>query len=71
MDGLRAELKRAASRRFTRVDLDRFKVELKDHIGHYLYEHTKRSRVLIPVVNVIGANGQSSFRPKPAVDSAR
>lgn len=71
MDGLRAELKRAASQRFTRVDLDRFKQELKDHVGHYLYEHTRRSPVLIPVVNVIGANGQSSVRPKPQADSAR
>ncbi len=71
MDGLRAELKRAAAQRFTRVDLDRFKQELKDHVGHYLYEHTRRSPVLIPVVNVIGANGQSSFKPKPAADSAR
>lgn len=71
MDGLRSELKRAASQRFTRVDLDRFKVELKDHVSHYLYEHTRRSPVLIPVVNVIGANGQSSFRSKPAPDTAR
>lgn len=71
MDGLRAELKRAASQRFTRVDLDRFKQELKDHIGHYLYEHTKRSPVLIPVVNVIGSNGQSNTQPKPQPDSGR
>ncbi len=71
MDGLRAELKRAATQRFGRVELDRFKMELKDHIGHYLYEHTKRSPVLIPVVNVIGANGQSNVRPKPQHDSAR
>lgn len=70
MDGLRAELKRAAAQRFTRVDLDRFKVELKDHIGHYLYEHTKRSPVLIPVVNVIGANGKSNIKPKPVADHA-
>lgn len=70
MDGLRAELKRASAQRFSRVDLDRFKQELKDHIGHYLYEHTKRSPVLIPVVNVIGANGQSNVRPKPIADHA-
>lgn len=71
MDGLRAELKRAAAQRFTRVDLDRFKVELKDHISHYLYEHTRRSPVLIPVVNVIGSNGQSNQKPKPQADSGR
>lgn len=71
MDGLRAELKRASAQRFTRVDLDRFKQELKDHIGHYLYEHTKRSPVLIPVVNVIGGNGKSNVKPKPAPDTGR
>ncbi len=71
MDGLRAELKRAASQRFSRVDLDRFKQELKDHISHYLYEHTKRSPVLIPVVNVVGLNGQSNTRPKPLADAAQ
>lgn len=71
MDGLRNELKRAATQRFTRVDLDRFKQELKDHISHYLYEHTRRSPVLIPVVNVIGANGQSNVKPRPSVDSGR
>lgn len=69
MDGLRAELKRAATQRFARVDLDRFKQELKDHISHYLYEHTRRSPVLIPVVNIIGANGQSNVKPRPVSDS--
>lgn len=71
MDGLRAELKRAAAQRFSRVDLDRFKQELKDHISHYLYEHTKRSPVLIPVVNIIGGNGRTNVRPKPETDSGR
>ena len=71
MDGLRNELKRAAQQRFTRVDLDRFKQELKDHISHYLYEHTRRSPVLIPVVNVIGGGGQSNQKPKPQADSGR
>lgn len=55
MNGLRNELKRAVSQRFKRVDLDRFKQELKDHITHYLFEQTQRSPIVIPVVNVIGA----------------
>lgn len=54
MNGLRQELKRAVIQRFKRIDLDRFKAELKDHITHYLYEQTKRSPIVIPVVNVIG-----------------
>jgi ribonuclease J len=54
MNGLRTELRRAVGQRFKRVDLDRFKVELKDHITHYLFEQTQRSPIVIPVVNVIG-----------------
>jgi ribonuclease J len=59
MQGLRVELKRAVSQRFKRVDLDRFKVELKDHITHYLFEQTQRSPIVIPVVNIIGGKGET------------
>jgi ribonuclease J len=58
MNGLRTELRRAVAQRFKRVDLDRFKAELKDHITHYLFEHTQRSPIVIPVVNVIGPKGE-------------
>jgi ribonuclease J len=54
MNGLRNELRRAVQQRFKRVDLDRFKAELKDHITHYLFEQTQRSPIVIPVVNIIG-----------------
>ncbi|MGH7240919.1 MAG: ribonuclease J [Candidatus Saccharimonadales bacterium] len=54
MNGLRAEIRRAVQQRFKRVDLDRFKAELKDHVTHYLFEQTKKSPIVIPVVNVIG-----------------
>jgi ribonuclease J len=57
MNGLRAELKRAVSQRFRRVDLDRFKAELKDHVTHYLFEQTNRSPIVIPVVNIISGGG--------------
>lgn len=57
MNGLRAELRRAVGQRFKRVDLDRFKVELKDHITHYLFEQTQRSPIVIPVVNVVAGKG--------------
>lgn len=59
MNGLRQELRRAASQRFKRVDLDRFKAELKDHVTHFLYENTQRSPIVIPVVNVIGGKGEA------------
>lgn len=54
MNGLRTELRRAVQQRFKRIDLDRFKQELKDHVTHYLYEQTQRSPIVIPVVNVLG-----------------
>lgn len=59
MNGLRQELRRAVGQRFKRVDLDRFKAELKDHVTHYLFEHTQRSPIVIPVVNVIGGKGET------------
>ncbi|MDB5164248.1 MAG: hypothetical protein JWS12_866 [Candidatus Saccharibacteria bacterium] len=58
MNGLRAELRRAVSQRFKRVDLDRFKQEIKEHVTHFLYEQTQRSPIVIPVVNVI-TNGKN------------
>ena len=53
INGLRQELKRAVVQRFKRIDLDRFKAELKDHVTHYLFEQTQLSPIVIPVVNVI------------------
>jgi len=58
MNNLRSEIKRAVAQRFKRVDIDRFKQEIKDHVTHFLYEHTNRSPIVIPVVNVVsGGNG--------------
>jgi len=54
MNAFRTELRRAVVQRFKRVDLDRFKAELRDYVTHFLYEQTQRSPIVIPVVNVIG-----------------
>jgi ribonuclease J len=62
MNAFRAELRRAVTQRFKRVDLDRFKAELKDYVTHFLYEQTQRSPIVIPVVNIIG--GRSEKQPK-------
>lgn len=56
MNNFRTELRRAVGQRFKRIELDRFKAELKDHITHFLFEHTGRSPIVIPVVNVIGGS---------------
>jgi ribonuclease J len=75
MNGLRQELRRAVGQRFKRVDLDRFKVELKDHVTHYLFEQTQRSPIVIPVVNVIGGGatkgGEAKGIPNPNTVNVR
>lgn len=57
MNDFRSELRRVVGQRYKRVDLDRFKSELKDHVNYYLYDKTQRSPVIIPVVNVVGGRG--------------
>lgn len=64
MNNLRGELKRAVQQRFKRVDLDRFKQELREHITHFLFEHTQRSPIVIPVVNVISGRPSGVEKPK-------
>jgi ribonuclease J len=63
MNGLRVELKRAVAQRFKRIDLDRFKAELKDHVTHYLFEQTQRSPIVIPVINVINPGNNKQQAP--------
>ncbi|HET7528910.1 MAG TPA: ribonuclease J [Candidatus Saccharimonadales bacterium] len=58
MNAFRNELRRAVQQRFKRVDLDRFKAELKDYVTHFLYEQTQRSPIVIPVVNIIGSRSE-------------
>jgi ribonuclease J len=60
MNDFRNELRRAVQQRFKRVDLDRFKAELKDYVTHFLYEQTQRSPIVIPVVNVIGGRSEKA-----------
>ncbi len=59
MNAFRTELRRAVSQRFKRVDLDRFKQELKEHVTHFLFERTQRSPIIIPVVNVVGGKNNN------------
>jgi len=64
MSGLRTELKRAVQQRYKRVDLDRFKQELREHVTHFLYGQTGRSPIVIPVVNVISGKPGAVEKPK-------
>lgn len=69
MNLFRNELRRATSQRFKRVELDRFKVELRDHMMHFLYDQTQRTPIVIPVINVVGGGrgggGRGGKKPQP------
>lgn len=58
MNTFRSELRRAVQQRFMRVELDRFKQEMREFISHFMFEQTGRSPIVIPVVNVIGGKGE-------------
>jgi ribonuclease J len=64
MNAFRIELKRAVGQRFKRVDLDRFKQEIREHVMHFLFEQTQRSPIVIPVVNVVGGKPANVEKPK-------
>jgi ribonuclease J len=53
MTGFRAELRRTVQQRYRRVELDRFKAEMREHVTHFLYEQTGHSPIVIPVINLV------------------
>lgn len=65
MGTIRQYLKQKVARSFgnKKVDLDVVKKELKDEITHILYDQTRRTPIVIPVINEIGGNGPQS-RPQ-------
>jgi ribonuclease J len=65
MQGLRNGLRELARLRFGKGSIDDFKQEIKDFTTHFLYEHTQRSPIVIPVLNVLGGgngNGDNKNR---------
>jgi ribonuclease J len=65
---IRQYLKQKVARSFggRHVDLDVLKKEIKDEITHVLYDQTRRTPIVIPVINEIGGGG-----PKPQHDGPR
>lgn len=63
---IRQYLKQKVARSFggKKVDLDVVKKELKDEITHILYDQTRRTPIVIPVINEIGGSGGSQGRGK-------
>ncbi len=64
MGTIRQYLKQKVSRAFSgkRVDLDIIKKELKDEITHILYDQTRRTPIVIPVINEVGGSGGGQQR---------
>lgn len=59
MNLIRQYLKQKVARSFggRRVDIDQLKKEIKDEITHVLYDQTRRTPIVIPVINEIGTGG--------------
>jgi ribonuclease J len=68
---IRQYLKQKVARTFSNkhVDLDVVKKELKDEITHILYDQTRRTPIVIPVINEIGGvanvSGARNFQRRP------
>lgn len=67
MGTIRQYLKQKVARSFSgkRIDLDVIKKELKDEITHILYDQTRRTPIVIPVINEVGgSSGGNSGQPR-------
>ncbi len=64
MGMIRQYLKQKVARSFggNKVDADQIKKEIKDEITHILYDQTRRTPIVIPVVNEIGGGGGGQNR---------
>ncbi|MDB5179897.1 MAG: Beta-lactamase domain protein [Candidatus Saccharibacteria bacterium] len=66
MGVIRQYLKQKVARTFNgrRVDLDTVKKEIKDELTHVLYDQTRRTPIVIPVINEIGGGGNGGKQPE-------
>lgn len=69
LDELRVKIKKlTAYKTVSRSNIDLFKLQLKDAVSDYIYSHTEKTPIVIPVVNVIGLRGKTNTVPKPVAD---
>jgi len=73
MNLIRQYLKQKVARSFggRRVDLDVLKKEIKDELTHVLYDQTRRTPIVIPVINEIGGGGGGNQSGRGQNDSTR
>ncbi len=69
---IRQYLKQKVARSFSgkKIDLDVIKKELKDEITHILYDQTRRTPIVIPVINEIGGGGAGAPQDRPRPQQA-
>ncbi len=67
MNIIRQYLKQKVVRTFNgrKVDLDTVKKEIKDELTHVLYDQTRRTPIVIPVINEIGGGGNKPQSDRP------
>jgi ribonuclease J len=59
MGMIRAYIKQKAARAFSgKYDIEVIKKEIKDEVTHILYDQTRRTPIVIPVINEIGMNNR-------------
>jgi len=70
---IRQYLKQKVARSFggKKIDLDVIKKELKDEITHILYDQTRRTPIVIPVVNEIGGGNAPQNRQQNGGEAKR
>ncbi len=71
---IRQYLKQKVVRSFggKKIDMDVIKKELKDEITHILYDQTRRTPIVIPVINEIGGSGAArDTNQRPARAAAK
>lgn len=62
MNLIRQYLKQKSARSFggKKIELDALKKEIKDEVTHLLYDQTRRTPIVIPVINEIGGSSRNS-----------
>ena len=68
---IRQYLKQKVSRGFgnKKMDIDQMKKEIKDDITHILYDQTRRTPIVIPVINEIGGSGNGGGQNRQGSDT--
>ncbi len=66
MNLIRQYLKQKVTRLFSgrKLDLDAAKKELREELTHLLYDQTRRTPIIIPVINEIGGASPQSGKPR-------